>query len=197
GSAMSARPTATICCWPPDSVPARCPAMARRSGSTSNTRAGSRRARFRLARHAPRRRLSATVSSANSCLPSGTCASRPSKRSVPAAGDTIPDRVFTSVDFPAPFGPTSATISPRPTRMLTPSSAVACPYRTTSPATSSIPIPHGGAAAEVGADHALVLGDVLRRAVGDDLTEVEHRDAVGQPDDEAHVVLDEQHGQPL
>src|SRR5437867_4909668 len=49
----------------------------------------------------------------------------------------MPDTVLIRVVLPAPFGPTSATISPRPTRRDTPSSAVAAPYRTTRSRTSS------------------------------------------------------------
>jgi hypothetical protein len=39
----------------------------------------------------------------------------------------MPDSAFSRVDLPAPFGPTSATISPGATVSETPSTAVAAP----------------------------------------------------------------------
>ena len=50
--------------------------------------------------------------------------------------------------------------------------------------------------AQVGLDHARVLLHLLRRALGDLLAVVEHRDPVGDPHHDAHVVLDQQHRQP-
>jgi hypothetical protein len=41
----------------------------------------------------------------------------------PAAGGTIPLRQLSSVDFPAPLGPMSATISPASTSSETPRNA--------------------------------------------------------------------------
>jgi hypothetical protein len=41
------------------------------------------------------------------------------------------------VDFPAPFGPSSATVSPLPTAKLTPSSAVTTPYRLVTPSSTA------------------------------------------------------------
>ena len=44
----------------------------------------------------------------------------PSTRATPAVGRTSPSRLFTSVVFPAPFGPSSPKIAPRPTWNDTP-----------------------------------------------------------------------------
>src|SRR4029453_8638881 len=45
---------------------------------------------------------------------------------------------------------------------------------------------------EVGLDHALVLLDLLRRALSDLLAVVEHRHAVRNPHHHLHVVLDQE-----
>ena len=47
--------------------------------------------------------------------------------------------------------------------------------------------------AEVGRDHGGIALDLLRRALGDLLAEVEHDDAVRDRHDQLHVVLDQQH----
>src|SRR5687768_10727010 len=47
----------------------------------------------------------------------------PAKSMVPASGFCAPDRIFRSVDFPAPFSPRSAWISPGATSKSTLSSA--------------------------------------------------------------------------
>ena len=71
-------------------------------------------------------RFSATVIRGKTCRPSGTwqipsrissCAGMPSMRSPskviePATGRSMPDTVFCVVVLPAPFAPSSATISP-------------------------------------------------------------------------------------
>src|SRR6185369_4975726 len=48
---------------------------------------------------------------------------------------------------------------------------------------------------EVGLDHLRIVADLLRRALGDLLAEVEHRDPVRDPHDHRHVVLDQEHRQ--
>src|SRR5271166_3256964 len=47
----------------------------------------------------------------------------PPRRISPASGAIIPDKTLIMVDLPAPFWPTSAWISPRPSTKATPSSA--------------------------------------------------------------------------
>ena len=65
--------------------------------------------------------------------------------------------------------------------------------RTSSPrrAHPAAPLP------EVRLDHALVRLDLGRRALGDLLAVLEHGEALGDAHHDLHVVLDQQHGQPL
>ena len=53
----------------------------------------------------------------------------------------------------------------------------------------------GCVAAEVGGDHRGVIGHDRRWPVGDFATEVEHRDPLAYAHHQAHVVVDQQHGQ--
>ena len=92
-------------------------------------------------RYAPSARLSATVICANTRRPSGTIAtpevqtrcagsratSVPPTRISPAVRGCSPAIALTSVDLPAPFGPTTATVSPGPTVSSTDHSAWASP----------------------------------------------------------------------
>src|SRR5437588_850942 len=55
----------------------------------------------------------------------------------------------------------------------------------------------GGAPPQVRLDHPGVALDLLRLALRDLLPEVEDRDAVGDPHDHLHVVLDQEHRDPL
>jgi hypothetical protein len=48
---------------------------------------------------------------------------RPSRRISPSSGATMPLRILSSVDLPAPFAPTSAWISAGSTSKLTPRTA--------------------------------------------------------------------------
>src|SRR4051794_1053255 len=48
--------------------------------------------------------------------------------------------------------------------------------------------------AEIGRDDVLVLLDFGRRALRDELAEIEHGDAIRDVHDETHVVLDQQNG---
>src|SRR5262245_18624339 len=55
------------------------------------------------------------------------CRSCPSTRMTPLSGQCTPPRMRISVDLPAPFSPTMAWISPKPTTNETPSSASVAP----------------------------------------------------------------------
>ena len=57
----------------------------------------------------------------------------PSTRTDPATGGNRPAIVFTSVDFPEPFVPSTASVAPRPTSRLSPSTTGRPPYPTASP----------------------------------------------------------------
>src|SRR5690606_3610150 len=97
-----ARASDTICCCPPESVPARCAARCTRSGNSSAT--SSRRG---WASRSASRRFSATVSPANTSRSSGTY--------------PTPRRTIRSVRSPSTRSPASST-SPR--RSISPSTAL-------------------------------------------------------------------------
>src|SRR5216683_3047907 len=217
GFDMSARPIASICCSPPESVPASCVMRSLRRGKSSKTRSMSfwiPAASFR--RNAPIRRLSITCIRGNRRRPSGawqmprptmSCAgilpmSLPSKTIVPLGGCMSPEIVRRVVVLPAPLLPMSATTSPCPTDSVMPRSARTRPYRasTLSSSRSAIrrpsPVP-SGAFAEVRLDDPLIPADRLRWAEGDELAVVEHRDVPRDSHDHLHVVLDEEDGDPL
>src|SRR5690349_2151402 len=61
----------------------------------------------------------------------------PSTCTAPSVGGVTPVRIFTSVDFPAPFAPTSPRISPRRSASGVSRSATTPPYSFVSPAASS------------------------------------------------------------
>src|SRR5580704_519130 len=63
--------------------------------------------------------------------------SSPSTRTVPASAARYPSQTSIVVVLPAPFGPRIAVTSPRPAVRLSPSTAVACPYRLTIPESST------------------------------------------------------------
>ena len=135
GFDISARPIATICCWPPDSAVL---GSLRRSASTGNS------SKTRRSDHGPARlswppisKFSSTLSDGNSPLPSGTsampraataCAGSPP---IGAPSNTIasgrerntPAMLLSSVLLPAPLAPITATASPGATCIDTPNSA--------------------------------------------------------------------------
>src|SRR5688572_758914 len=149
---------------------------------------------------APRRRLSSTLNGAKTRRPSGTSAtpcctilwlgcrmsSAPSKTTLPLRLRSVPVRAASSVDLPAPFGPSSATVSPLSTERSTPWSTGAAPCEACRSDSRSI--------AEVGLHDVGIRAHLLRRALGDLGAEVEHHHPLRQRQEEAHVVLDEQHG---
>jgi len=123
---MSARPIASICCSPPESVPARCRRRSLIRGKSVYTRSksGVRSRSFRA--YAPISRFSLTDMRAKMRRPSGECAipirtiwfagtfvrSRSAMRTVPWRGRRTPAIVRRVVVFPAPLLPMSVTISP-------------------------------------------------------------------------------------
>ena len=131
GLAISARPIASICCSPPDIVPAFWRSRSLSRGNSSNTRSHvARRRRRRGAGRRPGRGSRARVMRWKQCRPSGDC-EMPSRTmswgggladlacrrsgSSPAAAASGPEIERSVVDLPAPFEPISVTISPSST----------------------------------------------------------------------------------
>ena len=138
GRAISARPIASICCSPPDSVPAICVRRSRRRGKSLKTRSISDAIPgLSFREYAPMNRLSTTVMRGKRRRPSGDwqmpsstifdgpvwVMSWPSNVTVPACGCISPEMVRSVVVLPAPFDPMSATTSPFSTLIVTPRSA--------------------------------------------------------------------------
>src|SRR6185436_17273785 len=103
----------------------------------------------------------------------------PRNRTSPVAA-TCPMIAFTVVERPTPLRPRTLTISPSRTSRLTPSSTWLLPSKARRPRTSRM---RGGA--EVGLAHLRVGADLGGGAGGDDLAVDQHRDAVGEPEDDA------------
>ena len=126
GLDISARPIASICCSPPESVPAVCLRRSFRRGKRVKTRRRNRPGAAVLRAYAPISRFSWTERLAKTMRPSGTERGRPGRAdasascawprrdnglSPPAAG-TRPMMARSVVVFPAPLAPMSVTISP-------------------------------------------------------------------------------------
>src|SRR5512132_1411183 len=127
----------------------------------------------------------------------------PSSMTSPSRGRSSPLIVASSVDFPAPFGPTTQVIPPGMTCSDTPRKTSPPPYPTTTPRTSSAQGPASAAAivflrrSEVGVKHAVVVADLVRRAGDHRVPIVEDGHPVTQGHYEFHVVLhDEERGSP-
>ncbi len=109
-----------------------------------------------------------------------------------------PEIVRSVVDLPAPLDPMRVTISPSSTVEADPAQGMDRPVvgvdvlELEECHRSSL---LGCAAAEVGLDDSWVGADLGGAPFGDDLAVVEDRDAVADPHDDPHVVLDEQDGQ--
>ncbi|CUJ62335.1 Protein of uncharacterised function (DUF1602) [Achromobacter ruhlandii] len=146
GFSITARAIASICCSPPDSVPANCSRRSFRRGNRSIARPRSActspLGRLPVNRgNAPSSRLSVTESVGNTRRPSGECAnpsraircdSSPSMRlppnvTSPAVGRIIPDSARIVVVLPAPFEPISVTTLAFGTSMLMPCSTFTFP----------------------------------------------------------------------
>ncbi|CAB3772912.1 hypothetical protein LMG29739_06348 [Paraburkholderia solisilvae] len=138
GLLMIARAIASICCSPPDSVPASCVARSFSRGKKPNIRSMScLMPSLSLRRYAPICMFSSIDMRAKMPRPSGTIA-RP-RRSSSCAGSPLidwpmysmspaeygfrPVIAFIVVVLPAPFAPISVTSSPCATSMSTPLTA--------------------------------------------------------------------------
>src|SRR3989338_2610720 len=117
----------------------------------------------------------------------------PRKRIWPWRVGTSPEIVRSAVLLPAPLLPMSVTISPRVTCRRTPCSTAARPYPACTSISSSMARRTGGRA-QIGLDHLRIADDLLGRPLRDLFAVVQDHDPVTEPHDEAHVVLDHEHG---
>ena len=207
GSAIRPRPIATICCSPPESVPASCcwrsfsaagrwrtlcRAARCASGLGCAVRAHQQVVEHRHVREKPppfrdharcRRR---TISSRTGLVELFAI-----ERNGAALGLSSPASILSVVVLPAPFAPISATISPSGTSKQISHNAWTLPV-------GDLQVPRRSASgdlfAEICLDHAAVAHDVLRRRVGDLDAVVEHQHAVGDFHDRLHLMFDQDHG---
>src|SRR6267143_1171734 len=185
GEDISARPIASICCWPPESEPASWRLRSARTGKISKEKARFLPISGRAAlRKAPSRRFSSTLSLGNRRRPSGTMATprltissvdrrvrswvfpSRSRLTEPRVGRTMPMMHFMSVLLPLPLVPSSAIVSPWRIPMETPCSARTAPYPASIPEILR-------SSAKVGSLHVRILDDPGRRALADDPAGVE------------------------
>ena len=141
GRLIIARPMASICCSPPENVPAGWARRSSRIGNSANAASMSELMPLSLRAKAPRRRFSSTVSRGKIRRPSGECArpsctmswaatvvrSLPWKVIEPAAGRSRPEMVRRVVVLPAPLVPIRVTTSPSSTSKVMPLTALIFP----------------------------------------------------------------------
>src|SRR5207302_3204137 len=128
----------------------------------------------------------------------------------PAAGRSSPAIAFSSVDFPAPLGPTTAVTRPGPASMLTfwmiggppYPAARPCVTRTGAPGARPGPVSSGGGLdtgehlPEVRIDHGGVRPERGQGPVGDRPPQGHDDDRPADLFHKREVVLDHQHGHP-
>src|ERR1700730_15839107 len=209
GDDISARAMASICCCPPDMVPASWLCSPLRAGNVSKASARLRSILRRAAlRKAPSIRFSNTVSLGNSRRPSGTSATPRStiasgdslvkscalpsivSDTLPRCGRTRPATHFINLLLPLPLVPSNATVSPASTWSVPPPSALTAPEPASRSLTSRL-------SAKVGLLHALVSHDFGRRADRDDPSGVETHHALRKTHHRLHDVLDHDDGDVL
>src|SRR4051812_33389498 len=146
------------------------------------------------------------------CRPSGTSATprratcsgrsprreRPRSRTSPPASRSAPTIACSVDDLPAPFGPTSPTISPWPIAMSMPRTAGTPPYATWTASSSSAGTSDiATAPAEIRVRDVDVLPHLGGRSLRECPPLVEHVDAVANLHDQRHVVVDQQHARAV
>src|SRR3954469_4240523 len=205
GSDMRARESASICCSPPESVPAGCEARSRRRGKLAMARSTRALTFFRSFRYLkpPISRFSRTLSAGKTRRPSGTSAmpaavrawagsrvtSTPSKKILPFVESIDPATPRRVVLLPAPLAPIRLTISPSATSKDRSRTAGTSPYASSRFFTSSSKL-----APEVSLDHARVRLHFARRALEEPHAVVHDQHALGDVHYEVHVVLDHDDG---
>src|SRR5437588_9104898 len=204
-----ARASASICCWPPLSVPAIWPSRCPRMGKTDVARSMASPIE---PEPAWRRMLSRTVSERKMPRPSGTwqmparanswglCPLRsfPSRVIRPRAGMS-PDAARSSVVLPAPLAPSRATTDPAGTTSETSRSTVVVPYpavrlHSSNTGEHSFFVGRGevGARPQVGLDHHLAGEHLVHGSPEERLAEVEHVHVLADAAHQGHVVLDQE-----
>src|SRR5215470_3674867 len=122
-----------------------------------------------------------------------------SNRIEPVHGRTTPEMAWLSVDFPAPFEPNTATISPCPTTRSTPRRISVPPYPARRLFTTRMDSgmgascsrhPAGCTAAQIGLDHTRISRDCARRTFRNDAPLGQHEHVLGKAQDRLHDVLD-------
>src|SRR3954470_353858 len=121
--------------------------------------------------------------------------SSPSNAIVPRLRGDSPMIARSVVVLPTPLSPRRATHSPAPTSRSTPWRICSLPIWTWTSRRLSmrrlLDIVLVLRAPEIGLAHPLVGGDLLRAAGGEHGTLRHHRDVVGDPEHDLHVVLDD------
>src|SRR4051794_2633970 len=122
----------------------------------------------------------------------------PSRCISPRRGFSSPLIARSTVDLPAPFGPTMQATEPCSTSRSTPWSTSPPPYPATTPLRVSIAsrlhrllLDHE-VVPEVGVEDLRVLLDLVRRALRHQLAAAQDPHRVAEPEHERHVVLHEQ-----
>src|SRR5262249_10825152 len=126
----------------------------------------------------------------------------PAKRMEPCVARSTAEIVRLSVDFPAPFEPSTATISPAATSRSMPRSTSIAPYPAVSPltASSASDMRASGdrktrcrAVPEISFDNARIVDHDPRRALGDDAPLSEYENVFGKAHHRLHHVFDHQY----
>src|ERR1700722_14761259 len=212
GFVARARARASICCSPPESVPADWFARSSRRGNRSN----ALRSTCRLPEPLwfMTQRFSRTVRFGKTPRPSGirqrprranedvdpTRTFSPANRTSPSLGPMMPAARARRVDFPAPLAPRTAVTTPSSKVASIPWITSTSSYEARTPrnSKSGSGIRHSlGYCAEIRGLDIGVGADFGRRAGGDDASIVEDHHFVADVHDQFHVVLDQENGEPV
>src|SRR5262249_48811646 len=214
GSAIRPRPIASICCSPPERLPARCACRSARRGKIPKTFSRFCCRRLRARRYPPSSRLSLTLRLGKTQRPSGTWMSPretiaagfscsiacPAKTIEPFVARSTPEIVRLSVDLPTPFDPSTATISPAPTIRSTPCRTWVSPYPACRSPTLSSALASmlrsqlcRRATTEVRLNDQRIRNNFRRRALGNDPAFGEHEHVLGETHHRLHDMFDHQY----
>src|ERR687897_2156198 len=165
--------------------------------------------------YAPISTFSLTVRPGKSAFDCGTCDTPiarmrdgcrptidfPSSCTSPLRGCRSPLTARSTVDLPAPFGPTMQQTERSGTSRLTSWRTSPPPYPAHTSVSFSTSRLHrlleGEVLTEIGVEHLRVALDLVRGAPRDRLTAREHEDRVAEAEHERHVVLDDQERLPI